>query len=135
MYGTAEAVPLSKASTPQPNHPSDPAMTSKQAPRQTLTAPIRRQRFTFVALFFIVWTLAISARLVWIQVFNHQKWVSIAARQQTGAFEVAPRRGVLYDRNLKELAMTMLVDSVYAVPSELGENRETAAQMLAADRA
>ena len=52
-----------------------------------------------------------------------------AAGERT--FEVAPRRGVLYDRNLKELAMTTLVDSVYAVPSELGENREEAAKILA----
>ena len=106
-------------------------MTRNVAPRQTLTAPIRRQRFTFVALIFIGWALAISGRLVWLQVFQHQDWVNRAARQQTGAFEVAPRRGVLYDRNLKELAMTTLVDSIYAVPSELGENRESAAQMLA----
>jgi cell division protein FtsI (penicillin-binding protein 3) len=75
--------------------------------------------------------MAISARLVWLQVFQHEKWVSLAARQQTGAFEVAPRRGVLYDRNLKELAMTVLVDSIYAVPSELGDNRQSTSEMLA----
>src|SRR6185437_15736191 len=45
-------------------------------------------------------------------------------------FEVAPRRGMLYDRNLRELAMTVLVDSVYAVPSELGDNKENAAHLL-----
>ncbi len=106
-------------------------MKRNVAPRQTLTAPIRRQRFAFVALFFVVWSAAIAGRLVWLQVFQHQVWVSRAEKQQTSAFEVAPRRGVLYDRNLKELAMTILVDSVYAVPSELGENRETAAHMLA----
>jgi cell division protein FtsI (penicillin-binding protein 3) len=38
---------------------------------------------------------------------------------------------VLYDRNLRELAMTVTVDSVYAVPSELGENRANAAELLA----
>ena len=37
---------------------------------------------------------------------------------------------MLYDRNLKELAMTILVDSIYAVPSELGDNKESAARML-----
>jgi cell division protein FtsI (penicillin-binding protein 3) len=112
-------------------------MRSSQAPRQTpatrqtLTAPIRRQRFAFLAIFFILWSVAIAVRLFWVQVAQHQVWVNRAARQQTGAFEVAPRRGVLYDRNLKELAMTILVDSVYAVPSELGENRAEAAQLLA----
>ncbi|WP_345933306.1 penicillin-binding protein [Granulicella sp. WH15] len=65
-----------------------------------------------------------------LQIFQHKMWEQRAARQQQGAFEVAPRRGVLYDRNLKELAMTVLVDSVYAVPSELGDNRGNAAEIL-----
>jgi cell division protein FtsI (penicillin-binding protein 3) len=101
------------------------------APRQTLTAPIRRIRFVYVALFFCFWTAAIGLRLVWLQVVRHGDFVERAAKQQQRTFEVAPRRGVLYDRNLKELAMTVLVDSVYAVPSELGENRENTAQILA----
>ena len=103
----------------------------KQAPRQTMTAPIRRVRFAYVALFFCFWTGLIALRLTWLQVVRHGDFVHRAAMQQQRTFEVAPRRGVLYDRNLKELAMTVLVDSVYAVPSELGDNREQAAQMLA----
>src|SRR5665213_657667 len=103
----------------------------KKAPRQTLTAPIRRARFVWVACFFVFWTAAIVFRLGWLQIVRHSEFVKIAARQQQRTFEVAPRRGVLYDRNLRELAMTTLVDSVYAVPSELGDNREQAAAMLA----
>ena len=103
----------------------------KQAPRQTMTAPIRRVRFAYVALFFCFWTGLIALRLTWLQVFRHGDFVHRAAMQQQRTFEVAPRRGVLYDRNLRELAMTVLVDSVYAVPSELGDNRGQAAEMLA----
>ncbi len=102
-----------------------------KAPRQTLTAPIRRVRFAYVALFFCFWTASIGLRLVWLQVVRHGDFVERAAKQQQRTFEVAPRRGVLYDRNLKELAMTVTVDSVYAVPSELGDNRESTAEMLA----
>jgi len=101
------------------------------APRQTLTAPIRRIRFVYVALFFCFWTAALGLRLVWLQVVRHADFVDRAAAQQQRTFEVAPRRGVLYDRNLKELAMTVLVDSIYAVPKELGDNRESAADILA----
>src|SRR3954452_4590070 len=102
-----------------------------KAPRQTLTAPIRRIRFVYVALFFCLWTAALGVRLVWLQVVRHGDFVERAARQQQRTFEVAPRRGVLYDRNLKELAMTVLADSIYAVPNELGENRAEAADILA----
>ena len=106
-------------------------MKMRQRARQTMTAPIRRVRFAWVALFFVAWVAAIGMRLTWLQVVKRQEWVHRAAMQQQRTFEVAPRRGVLYDRNLKELAMTVLVDSVYAVPSELGENRAGAAEILA----
>src|SRR5271170_1668944 len=102
-----------------------------KAPRQTLTAPIRRIRFAYVALFFCVWTSLIALRLGWLQVVRHSDFVHRAALQQQRTFEVAPRRGMLYDRNLRELAVTVQVDSVYAVPSELGDNRGTAAELLA----
>ena len=99
-------------------------------PRQTLTAPIRRIRFVYVALFFIAWTGAISMRLFWLQVVRHHEWMERAAKQQQRTFEVAPRRGVLYDRNLRELAVTVLAESVYAVPSELGDNRANVAELI-----
>jgi cell division protein FtsI (penicillin-binding protein 3) len=102
-----------------------------QAPRQTLTAPIRRIRFAYVALFFCAWTAIIALRLGWLQVVRHSDFVHRAALQQQRTFEVAPRRGVLYDRNLRELAVTVQVDSIYAVPSELGDNRGSAAEILA----
>jgi len=101
-----------------------------KAARQTLTAPIRRIRFVHVAIFFCVWVGIIGLRLTWLQVIRHHHYVEVAARQQQRTFEVAPRRGMLYDRNLRELAMTVLVDSIYAVPSELGDNREEAAEIL-----
>ncbi len=107
----------------------------KRAPRQTsrqgLTAPIRRVRFAYVVLGLAFWSVLIVMRLVWLQVVRHSDFVERAAKQQERTFEVAPRRGVLYDRNLRELGMTVLVDSVYAVPSELGENRGNAAMLLA----
>ena len=88
-------------------------------------------RFAWVAIFFCVWVGAIGARLVWLQVIHHPEWVDKAKRQQHNAYEVAPQRGVLYDRNLRELAMTVQVDSIYVDPTELGENRADAAEMLA----
>ena len=103
----------------------------KKAQRQTLTAPIRRVRFVYVALFLSAWVAVIVVRLAWLQVVRHAEFVEKANQQQQRTFEVAPRRGVLYDRNMRELAMTVLVDSVYAVPSELGDNKASDAALLA----
>jgi cell division protein FtsI (penicillin-binding protein 3) len=104
--------------------------TPRPIPRQTPTVRFRTRRFLLVALVFCGWSVLIAGRLFWLQVVQHPVWVARAARQQTGGFEVAPRRGLLYDRNLKELAMTVQVPSIFAVPSELGENKEEAAQIL-----
>ncbi len=90
-----------------------------------------RMRVLNILCFFAFWSVLICGRLVWLQVFRHAEWVERAAMQQEHGFEVAPRRGILYDRNLHELAMTVLVDSVYAVPKEIGDDRPQTAAALA----
>ena len=69
-------------------------------------------------------------RLFWLQIVRHQEFVERAQKQQQRTFEVAPRRGILYDRNLRELAMTVQVDSIYADPSEI-DDKQAAARTLA----
>jgi cell division protein FtsI (penicillin-binding protein 3) len=95
------------------------------------SVPFKRTRFWIICLLFFVWTCAITGRLFWLQIVRHQDFVERAAKQQERTFEVAPRRGVLYDRNLRELAMTVLVDSIYADPSEIAD-KQAAARTLAA---
>src|SRR6202790_4912705 len=93
--------------------------------------PLRVARFWLICLFFLAWSFAIASRLFWLQIMRHQEYVDRAQKQQQRTFEVAPRRGVLYDRNLHELAMTVQVDSVYAVPTEI-DDKKASARMLAA---
>ena len=88
--------------------------------------PLKRARFLLICLFFAVWVCAIAGRLFWLQIVRHQDFVERAAKQQQRTFEVAPRRGVLYDRNLRELAMTILVPSIYADPSQIADKQATA---------
>ena len=92
--------------------------------------PLRVARFWLICLFFLVWALAIGGRLFWLQIVHHDEYLERAQKQQQRTFEVAPRRGVLYDRSLHELAMTVQVDSFYADPSEIPD-KKLAAQKLA----
>jgi cell division protein FtsI (penicillin-binding protein 3) len=92
---------------------------------------MRRTRILAVLGIFLGWSLLIIGRLIWLQTFQHAEWAERAARQQERTFNVAPRRGVLYDRNLHELAMTVVADSIYAVPSEMGPDKERTAAILA----
>ena len=75
---------------------------------------------------FSLWACAIAGRLFWLQIVRHQEYVERAQKQQQRTFEVAPRRGILYDRNLHELAMTVQVDSIYADPSEIDDKQAAA---------
>jgi cell division protein FtsI (penicillin-binding protein 3) len=106
------------------------AQFNRSRNRATRAVPFKRARFWLICLFFLLWTVAILGRLFWLQVVRHQEFVERAQKQQQRTFEVAPRRGVLYDRNVHELAMTVLVDSIYAVPTEIG-NKQAAAAVLA----
>ena len=93
--------------------------------------PLPRSRFWITCSFFLLWACAIATRLFWLQVVDHREYLERAQKQQQRTFDVAPRRGVLYDRNLHELAMTVLVDSVYADPTQIAD-KQSAAHALAA---
>ncbi len=100
--------------------------TPRQQTRRAVVAAPRRLRFFVITCVFALWGLLIAGRLVWLQVASHGEFVDLAMRQQQRTFQVAPRRGILYDRNLHELAMTVLVDSVYGVPNEMQDKAATA---------
>ncbi|HEV2487945.1 MAG TPA: penicillin-binding transpeptidase domain-containing protein [Terracidiphilus sp.] len=102
---------------------------SRNNPPRVIT--LKRTRFWIICLFFLLWACAIGIRLFMLQIVRHQDYVERAQKQQQRTFEVAPRRGVLYDRNLRELAMTVQVDSIYADPSEI-DDKKAAAHILAA---
>ena len=104
---------------------------NRNRPNAARVLPLKRARFWLICLFFLLWALAIAGRLFWLQVVRHKEFVERAQKQQQRTFEVAPRRGVLYDRNLRELAMTVQVDSIFAVPTEI-DDKQAAAHALAA---
>jgi cell division protein FtsI (penicillin-binding protein 3) len=84
------------------------------------------KRLLILAGFLAFWFLAICLRLVWLQVVNYGDYTQRAARQQQRSIEVAPVRGNIYDRSGNELAMTVNVDSVFAVPAEIPDVHSTA---------
>jgi cell division protein FtsI (penicillin-binding protein 3) len=75
----------------------------------------------------LLWVGAIAVRLVDLQVIHYGDFEQRAQRQQQRTFEISPRRGVIYDRNGKELAMSVNVNSAFAVPSEVPDLESTIA--------
>ncbi len=77
------------------------------------------RRALFVAAFIVCWMLAISFRLVYLQVSAHQDLVERAQRQQQYALETGPQRGQLLDRQGRELARSIQTESIFVDPAEL----------------
>src|SRR5262249_6785279 len=75
------------------------------------------------------WGCVIGARLFFLHVVRAGDYKQRAERQQQRAFDVTPSRGVIYDRHKNELAISIKVDSVFAVPEEI-EHPAAAAKIL-----
>jgi cell division protein FtsI (penicillin-binding protein 3) len=87
---------------------------------------IANKRLYILLGFLLFWFLVICGRLVWLQIINYGDYTQRAAKQQQRSIEVSPVRGNIYDRRGNELAMTVNVDSVFAVPSEIPDVHSTA---------
>jgi len=79
---------------------------------------------------FAVWVIALVGRLYYLQVIEYVDLVGRAQKQQQRTVEVAPNRGTILDRNMHPLAMSLAVDSVFAVPTEIPD-RGMVARLLA----
>ncbi len=83
------------------------------------------RRLYLLAGLFVLWCCGISSRLVYLQIFRYGSFEQRAQHQQQRTEEVSARRGVIYDRSGNELAMSINVDSVFAVPTEMPKPAST----------
>jgi cell division protein FtsI (penicillin-binding protein 3) len=81
--------------------------------------PGKNSRLYLLGAILLLWFVAICGRLVYLQIFSYGKFVKQAGHQQQRAIPLAAKRGIIYDRAGRELAMSVMVDSAFAVPSEV----------------
>jgi cell division protein FtsI (penicillin-binding protein 3) len=79
----------------------------------------KNSRLYLLSAILVFWCVAICGRLVFLQIFSYGRFVKQAGHQQQRAIPLAAKRGVIYDRSGHELAMSVLVDSAFAVPTEV----------------
>jgi cell division protein FtsI/penicillin-binding protein 2 len=78
-------------------------------------------RFLLLVLAGGLWSGAVAGRLGYLAILRHQEYRQMAARQQQRAIQISPERGTIYDRNGRELAVSLPVQSCFAVPPEIGD--------------
>jgi cell division protein FtsI (penicillin-binding protein 3) len=79
----------------------------------------KNSRLYLLSAVLVLWCVVICGRLVFLQIFSYGKFVKQAGHQQQRAIPLAAKRGVIFDRAGHELAMSVLVDSAFAVPTEV----------------
>jgi cell division protein FtsI (penicillin-binding protein 3) len=78
----------------------------------------------------LLWMTAVFGRLTYLQLIRHSEYMAQAMRQQRHTIEVLPTRGAIYDRNMRPLAMSVPVQSAFAVPAEI-RDKDMATRLLA----
>ena len=87
-------------------------------------------RLLIVSGIVVLWMSFVFARLGFLQLIEHSDYLARAHRQQQRAIEITPKRGAIYDRNMHPLAMSTEVESAFAIPTELADNKAQAAHLL-----
>jgi len=85
----------------------------------TLRSP--RTRIIIVAALAAIWIGAVFGRLAYLQLFRYSEFYSRAQHQQRLIVDVGASRAEIFDRNMNPLAMSVPVDSAFAVPSEIAD--------------
>ena len=91
--------------------------------------PTLKRRVLVTAVTFLLWAIGIEARLVYLQVFQHDELAARAERQVLRTVPAPAKRGDILDRNGRVLAASADVDSLYAVPSEVDDPFATGAAL------
>jgi len=93
----------------------------------------RAQKVRLLSVSFIYLSLftAVFFRLLSIQVINRQDYSTLADSQHQLTLTLAPQRGIIYDRMMKMMALSLRVSSVYAEPRVIVDKERTA-RLLAA---
>ena len=88
-----------------------------------------KRRLVFVFIFTSILCTALAFRVGWIQVVASEKYSKLAVEQQTRDVPIPAKRGIIYDRNGKELAVSAVSNSIWARPGVVkGSGTEDEAQ-------
>jgi len=87
------------------------------------------RRLSFLLVIIIICLLFVSGRLFYVQALSADKYDKLAEKQRVRTIELPPKRGSILDRNGNELAVNVMMDTVYATPYLIDDPKETAKKL------
>lgn len=100
--------------------------------RTKQTAKTSGNRILIIAFVLVAWMLTIIGRMYWLQVVKHDHYLSRAKENQQAQYETMATRGAILDRNGKDLALSVIFDSIFVDQRMLKTDaeRQHAARLL-----
>jgi stage V sporulation protein D (sporulation-specific penicillin-binding protein) len=89
----------------------------------TASSNKNKRRLVIVFIIFCLICTVLAFRVGWIQVVASEKYSKLAMEQQTMDTPIPAKRGVIYDRNGKELAISAVTNSIWARPGDVKSAR------------
>jgi cell division protein FtsI (penicillin-binding protein 3) len=89
-------------------------------------ARMSRRRATLLLAGTLVAIAGLGVRLAYVQGVNADRYADIARRQRVRSIVLPAMRGAIYDRNGREIALSLPARTVYANPKQISDRRGTA---------
>ena len=84
---------------------------------------IRNNRAKWLLGFFLTVMVILIGRLAYVQIFDHARYVALAKNEVEKNEELYSPRGTIYDRNGNQLAISVMVKSLYCDPATLNKQK------------
>lgn len=85
---------------------------------QSLDIKVKKRQIVLLILFLVFLTLLLGRVFYW-QIIKGRELSKEASENQTLGREITPKRGIIYDRNGKELAISIAVNTIWVNPKEV----------------
>ncbi len=90
---------------------------------------IFRARQIVIFLFFLLSLTLLLLRLLYLQAIRHNFYIKIADEQHTVSIEIPSKRGTIFDRNMRVLAVNLNTDSVFANARQIRDKRQVSKRL------
>ena len=78
---------------------------------------------------------ALMVRVAWLQIVRGEELSSAAREQQTSDNTITPKRGLIYDRNMKIIANNLSVETISITPKNVRQNSKQSPEEIARNMA
>ncbi|MDD2216750.1 MAG: stage V sporulation protein D, partial [Eubacteriales bacterium] len=78
-----------------------------------------KKRLIFVFVITCLICVGLAFRIGWIQVVASERYAKLAVEQQTMDTPIPAKRGIIYDRNMKEMAISAVTNTIWARPADV----------------